>query len=71
MAPLFDSVGFSWRRDSIPRQLPRASIERAAFRFSRIRELNPELSLVRDAPAFRYYRFDDPVPQAEQPSVPA
>ncbi|HEX3844338.1 MAG TPA: hypothetical protein VHV80_08255 [Steroidobacteraceae bacterium] len=39
--------------------------------FSRIRELNPELSLVRDAPAFRHYRFDDPVPQAEQPSVPA
>src|SRR5215469_3707138 len=39
--------------------------------FSRIRELNPELSLVRDAPAFGHYRFDDPVPHAEQPPVPA
>ena len=36
MASLFDSVGFSWRRDSIPRQLPRASVERAAFRFARM-----------------------------------
>ena len=32
--------------------------------FSRIRELNPELSLVRDAPAITQYRFDDPLPQA-------
>lgn len=39
--------------------------------FSRIRELNPELSLVRDAPAFRHYRFDDPVPHAEEPPVPS
>lgn len=30
--------------------------------FARIRELNPELSLVRAAPAIRHYRFDDPVP---------
>jgi hypothetical protein len=30
--------------------------------FSRIRELNPELSLVRDPPAFKYYRFDDALP---------
>ena len=36
MASLFDSVGFSWRRDSIPRQPPRASVERAAFRFARM-----------------------------------
>jgi hypothetical protein len=33
---LFDSLGFSWNRDSIPRELPRASVERAAFRFSRM-----------------------------------
>lgn len=33
---LFDAVGFSWNRGSIPRELPRASIERAAFRFSRM-----------------------------------
>lgn len=38
--------------------------------FSRIRELNPELSLVRDVPAIREYRFDDPVPQADHPAVP-
>ena len=31
--------------------------------FARIRELNPELSLVRDAPAIRKYRFDDPLPR--------
>lgn len=34
--------------------------------FARIRELNPELSLVRDAPAIRTYRFDDPLPQADR-----
>lgn len=39
--------------------------------FSRIRELNPELSLVRDAPALRHYRFDDPLPQADHPTVSA
>src|SRR5215469_5260189 len=33
---LFDSLGFSWDRGSVPRELPRASIERAAFRFSRM-----------------------------------
>jgi len=33
---LFDSLGFSWNRDSIPRELPRASVERATFRFSRM-----------------------------------
>ena len=38
--------------------------------FSRIRELNPELSLVRDAPAVRNYRFDDPIPPAVPPVVP-
>lgn len=37
--------------------------------FSRIRELNPELSLVRDPPAIREYRFDDPLPQVEQASA--
>jgi prophage maintenance system killer protein len=39
--------------------------------FSRIRELNPELSLVRDAPAIRQYRFDDPLPQATDPPAVA
>lgn len=33
---LFDSLGFSWNRGSIPRELPRASVERAAFRFARM-----------------------------------
>lgn len=32
--------------------------------FDRIRELNPQLSLARDVPAIRRYRFDDPLPQA-------
>ncbi|HEV2443428.1 MAG TPA: hypothetical protein VGT07_12970 [Steroidobacteraceae bacterium] len=39
--------------------------------FSRIRELNPELPLVRDPPAFKYYRFDDPLPEAGYSAVPA
>lgn len=39
--------------------------------FSRIRELNPELSLVRDGPAIKQYRFDDPVPEARQSEAPA
>jgi hypothetical protein len=39
--------------------------------FSRIRELNPELSLVRDPPAIKQYRFDDPLPQAGDRPVPA
>jgi hypothetical protein len=38
--------------------------------FARIRELNPELSLVRDAPAIRNYRFDDPVPPAHGEATP-
>jgi hypothetical protein len=38
--------------------------------FSRIRELNPELSLVRDAPAIRHYRFDDPLPQSDHRNMP-
>jgi hypothetical protein len=38
--------------------------------FSRIRELNPELSLVR-APEMTQYRVDDPLPQADHPAVPA
>jgi len=39
--------------------------------FSRIRELNPQLSLVRDAPAIRQYRFDDPMPPADQSGAPS
>lgn len=34
--------------------------------FPRIRELNPELSLVRDGPPIRTYRFDDPLPQLDR-----
>jgi hypothetical protein len=39
--------------------------------FSRIRELNPELSLVRDAPAIKQYRLDDPLPHADPSADPA
>lgn len=39
--------------------------------FARIRELNPGLSLVRDAPAIKNYRFDDPVPLGDrEPALP-
>lgn len=34
--------------------------------YSRIRELNPALSLARSAPAIRYYRFDDPLPPSNR-----
>jgi hypothetical protein len=33
---LFDTLGFQWNRDSVPRQVPRASLERVIFRFSRM-----------------------------------
>jgi Fic/DOC family len=33
---LFDDLGFHWDRDSVPREIPRASIERVAFRFHRM-----------------------------------
>lgn len=36
MAALFDTLGFRWDRDSVPRELPRVSLERALFRFSRM-----------------------------------
>jgi hypothetical protein len=39
--------------------------------FSRISELNPDLSLVRDGPTFKYYRWDDPLPQRDQSAAPA
>jgi len=32
----FDALGFSWNRESIPRELPRVSVERAVFRFARM-----------------------------------
>jgi hypothetical protein len=38
--------------------------------FPSVRELNPELSLVRDAPAIRNYRFDDPLPQPDRGAIP-
>jgi hypothetical protein len=33
---LFDTLGFDWDRNSIPRELPRVSLQRAVFRFSRM-----------------------------------
>jgi prophage maintenance system killer protein len=33
---LFDELGFQWDRDAIPRELPRASLKRVVFRFSRM-----------------------------------
>jgi prophage maintenance system killer protein len=33
---LFDSLGFRWDRDSVPRELPSASLNRVVFRFSRM-----------------------------------
>jgi prophage maintenance system killer protein len=35
MAP-FDTLGFQWNRDSVPREIPRASLERVVFRFHRM-----------------------------------
>ena len=35
MAP-FDSLGFQWNRGSVPRQFPRASLDRVVFRFRRM-----------------------------------
>ncbi|HEY4445964.1 MAG TPA: hypothetical protein VGN30_16900 [Steroidobacteraceae bacterium] len=33
---LFDTLGFQWDRDSVPREVPRASLERVVFRFRRM-----------------------------------
>src|SRR5260370_21646184 len=33
---LFDTLGFQWNRDSVPREVPRASLERVCFRFHRM-----------------------------------
>jgi len=33
---LFDTLGFQWNRDSVPREVPRASAERVVFRFHRM-----------------------------------
>jgi prophage maintenance system killer protein len=33
---LFNTLGFQWHRGSIPQELPRASLNRVAFRFSRM-----------------------------------
>jgi hypothetical protein len=33
---LFDTLGFQWNRDSVPREVPRASLERVLFRFHRM-----------------------------------
>ena len=34
--PSFDALGFRWDPSSVPRELPRSSLERVAFRFSRM-----------------------------------
>jgi len=36
MVTSFDALGFRWNRDVVPRRLPRASLERATFRFARM-----------------------------------
>jgi len=33
---LFDTLGFHWNRDSVPREVPRASLKRVVFRFHRM-----------------------------------
>jgi hypothetical protein len=33
---LFDTLGFQWDRKSVPREIPRASLERVVFRFHRM-----------------------------------
>jgi hypothetical protein len=33
---LFDTLGFQWDRNSVPREIPRASVERVSFRFHRM-----------------------------------
>jgi prophage maintenance system killer protein len=33
---LFETLGFKWDRDSVPREIPRASLERVIFRFRRM-----------------------------------
>jgi Fic family protein len=33
---LFDTLGFRWDRDSVPREVPHASLERVVFRFHRM-----------------------------------
>jgi len=33
---LFDTLGFEWDRGSVPREIPRASLERVVFRFHRM-----------------------------------
>jgi hypothetical protein len=33
---LFDALGFEWNRDAVPREVPRASLERVVFRFRRM-----------------------------------
>src|SRR5258708_34589145 len=33
---LFDTLGFQWNRDSVPREVPRAPLELVVFRFRRM-----------------------------------
>ncbi len=33
---LFNTLGFQWNRESVPREIPRASLERVVFRFHRM-----------------------------------
>lgn len=36
MMTLFEALGFRWNRASVPREIPRASVERAVFRYHRM-----------------------------------
>lgn len=46
-------------------------LEGNPFTFPEVKTLNPELSLVRGAPAITQHRFDDPLPEPERPTPPA
>lgn len=65
---LFDSLGFSWNRKMAEFYTSRDATQMMGFvlechpDFPHIRELNPELPLVRNGPAIRQYRFDDAMP---------
>jgi hypothetical protein len=72
---LFDSLGFQWNRGSMPRQFPRASLERVVLMAfvldchpsaAEVYRLNPALSRIEDAPRVNYFRLDEPVGQTHE-----
>jgi hypothetical protein len=60
---LFDTLGFQWNRDSVPREIPRASLKRVVFRFHR---MLPEY--VWDAGVLEGNPFTFPEVKSEQPT---